>query len=161
LPSSHVVPSDFAGFEHTPVPESHVPAVWHWSLAVQVTVLLPVQVPDWHVSVCVQGLPSLHVAPSDFAGFEHTPVVVLQLPAVWHWSLAVHVTELPPVHVPAWQVSVWVHALPSLHDVPSDFAGLEHRPVPVLHVTASWHWSLAVHVTAFPPVQAPATHVSV
>lgn len=71
------------GFEHVPVPVSHVPAVWHWSDAVHVTAL-PVHVPDWHVSGCVQALPSLHVVPSAFAGFEHTPVVMLHAPAVWH-----------------------------------------------------------------------------
>jgi hypothetical protein len=161
FPSSHVVPSDFAGFEHRPVPESHVPAVWHWSLAVHVTELPPLQAPDWHVSVCVHAFPSVHVVPSDFAGFEHTPVDVLHVPAVWHWSDAVQATELPPVHAPDWHVSVCVHAFPSLHVVPSDLAGFEHRPVPGLHEPTSWHWSLAVQITPFPPVQVPATHVSV
>ena len=46
--------------------------------------LLPVQVPDWHVSVCVQRLPSLHVVPLALAGFEQTPVEVLHTPAAWH-----------------------------------------------------------------------------
>src|SRR5262249_2651344 len=31
LLSSHGVPFAFAGFEHTPVPGSHVPTAWHWS----------------------------------------------------------------------------------------------------------------------------------
>jgi hypothetical protein len=43
-----------------------------------------VQAPAWQVSDCVQALPSLHEAPSAFAGFEHTPVPVLQVPAEWH-----------------------------------------------------------------------------
>jgi hypothetical protein len=43
-----------------------------------------VQAPAWHVSVCVHELPSLHDVPSVFAGFEHTPVPVLQTPAEWH-----------------------------------------------------------------------------
>src|SRR5439155_22912465 len=38
LLSSHVVPFALFGFEHTPVVVSHVPATWHWSRAVQVTV---------------------------------------------------------------------------------------------------------------------------
>src|SRR2546421_257729 len=56
-----------------------------------------------------------HVVPSGAAGFEQAPVPGLHVPATWHWSLAVQVTGLLPVHVPLWQVSVWVHALPSLH----------------------------------------------
>jgi hypothetical protein len=67
-----------------PVTESHVPATWHRSRAVQVTGLPPVQVPAWQVSARVQALPSLHVVPSDFAGFEQTPVVVSHVPAPWH-----------------------------------------------------------------------------
>jgi hypothetical protein len=43
-----------------------------------------------------------------------------------------------PVHTPAWQVSVWLHALPSLQPVPSAFAGLE-QPVAGLHTPAVWH----------------------
>ena len=66
----------------------------------QVTELPPLQVPLWHVSVCVHALPSLHAVPFVATGFEHTPVLVLHVPAVWHWSLAVQVTALEPVHVP-------------------------------------------------------------
>jgi hypothetical protein len=43
-----------------------------------------VQVPDWHVSVCVQALPSEHAMPLAFAGLEHAPVVVSHVPALWH-----------------------------------------------------------------------------
>jgi hypothetical protein len=161
FPSLHVVPFAFAGFEHTPVDVLHVPTSWHWSLAVHVTGLLPVHVPDSQVSVCVQAFPSLHVAPFAFAGFEHNPVDVLHVPTSWHWSLAVHVTGLLPVHVPDSQVSVCVQAFPSLHVVPFAFAGFEHNPVDVLHVPTSWHWSLAVHVTGLLPVHVPDWHVSV
>jgi hypothetical protein len=91
------------------------------------------------VSAVVQALPSLHEAPSTFGGFVQTPVLVLQVPVVWHWSGAAHVTGLAPAHAPAWHVSAWVHALPSLHEAPSAFAGLEHTPVLVLQVPAVWH----------------------
>ena len=137
MPSLHAVPLVAAGFEHAPVLVLQVPAVWHWSLAVQVTGFAPVQVPLWHVSLCVQALPSLHDVPLVAAGFEHSPVLVLHVPTVWHWSLAVHVTGLLPVHVPLWQVSVCVHALPSLHVVPFVAAGFEHTPVLGLHVPAT------------------------
>jgi len=80
FPSLHDVPFGFAGFEQTPVAELHVPASWHWSLAVHVTGFDPVQTPDWQVSVWVQAFPSLHDAPFAFGGFEQTPVAGLQAP---------------------------------------------------------------------------------
>ena len=46
---------------------------------------------------------------------------------------------LPPEHTPAWQVSNWVQALPSLQAVPLGATGLEHTPVEELHVPATWH----------------------
>jgi len=65
-------------------------------------------------------LPSLQLTPLLLAGFEQTPVLLLHVPALWHWSDAVHVTGLAPVHTPDWQVSLWVQALPSLQLVPFD-----------------------------------------
>jgi len=126
LPSLQLVPFGFAGFEHCPLAGSHVPASWHWSLAVQVTGLPLVHEPAWQVSSCVQAFPSLHVEPSGLAGLLHAPLAVSHVPASWHWSLAVHVTGFAPVQAPAWQVSVCVHALPSLQAVPSSAAGFEH-----------------------------------
>jgi hypothetical protein len=101
--------------------------------------LLPAQAPAWQVSDWLHALPSLHEAPLAFAGFEHTPVLVLHVPAVWHWSDAAQVTGLAPAQVPAWHVSACVQALPSLHEVPSTFAGFEHAPVLVLQVPTEWH----------------------
>jgi hypothetical protein len=95
--------------------------------------LAPVHVPFWHVSVCVHALPSLHAVPFVAAGFEQAPVLGLQAPATWHWSLAVHVTGLAPVHVPFWHVSVCVHAFPSLHAVPLGAVGFVHAPEPGSH----------------------------
>ena len=86
----------------------------------------PVHVPPWHVSVCVQALPSLQLVPFAAAGLEQAPLVGSHVPAAWHWSLAEHVTGLLPVHVPPWQLSDCVHASPSLHAVPLPTAGLEH-----------------------------------
>ena len=101
-----------------------------------VTGLAPVQVPAWQVSVWVHALPSLHAVPFAALGLVHAPVATLHVPALWHWSLAVHVTGLAPAQVPAWQVSVWVQALPSLHAVPFAALGLVHAPVAALHVPA-------------------------
>ena len=95
--------------------------------------------PAWHVSFCVHALPSLHDVPFGSAGLEHCPVEVLHVPVAWHWSDALHTTGLPPVQTPDWQVSVCVHALPSLHDVPFGALGFEHCPVVVSQVPATWH----------------------
>src|SRR3989441_12995793 len=65
-----------AGLEQVPVAGSHVPATWHWSRAVQVTGLLPTQLPLWQVSVWVQALPSLHAVPSAWMGLEQLAVLV-------------------------------------------------------------------------------------
>ena len=67
-------------------------------------------------------------------GFEQVPVLGSQVPTEWHWSLAVHVTGFEPVQVPFWQVSLCVHALPSLHEVPFAATGFEQAPVAGLHV---------------------------
>ena len=136
MPSLHAVPLAALGLVHAPVATLHVPALWHWSLAVQVTGLAPVHVPAWQTSVWVQALPSVHAVPLAALGLVHVPVATLQVPAEWHWSLAVHVTGLAPVQVPAWQVSLWVHALPSLHAVPLAALGLVHAPVAGAHVPA-------------------------
>src|SRR6266852_752248 len=79
------------------------------------------------------------------------PVIGSHEPAAWHWSAAAQVTGFAPAHVPAWQVSVRVQALPSSHALPSGRAGLEHMPVAGSQVPASWHWSAAAQTTATPP----------
>jgi hypothetical protein len=137
--SLHAVPSGLLGLEQSPEAGSHGPASWHGSLAAQTTGFAPVHVPATQVSVCVQASLSLHAAPSGFAGSEHAPVPGSHVPASWHGSLAAQTTGFAPVHVPATQVSVCVHALPSLQVVPSGWFGFEHAPVPGSHVPAWWH----------------------
>jgi hypothetical protein len=51
LLSLHAEPFALAGFEQMPVDVLQVPALWHWSEAVQTTGLAPVQVPLWQVSL--------------------------------------------------------------------------------------------------------------
>jgi hypothetical protein len=72
-PSSQDAPSGLGGFEQIPVPGSHVPASWHWSLAMQTTGLPPTQVPFWQVSVCVHALLSSQGAPFALAGCVQVP----------------------------------------------------------------------------------------
>jgi hypothetical protein len=135
-------------------------ATWHWSDAAQTTGFAPVQTPAWHVSLCVQPLPSLQGVSFAAAGLEHVPVAGLQVPATWHWSDAAQTTGFAPVQTPAWQVSLCVQPLPSLQAVLFAFAGLEHVPVAGLQVPATWHWSDAVQTTELAPVQTPAWQVS-
>jgi hypothetical protein len=61
---------------------------------------------------------------------------------------------LAPVHTPATQLSLCVHALPSLQGEPSGLAGREQTPVAGLHVPPVWQASPA-QTTGVPP-QAPA-----
>jgi hypothetical protein len=122
---------DAVGFEHAPVPGLQVPATWHWSSAVQVTGFDPVHAPAWHVSVCVQALPSLQVVPFNAVGFEQTPVDGLQVPATWHSSLAVQVTGFDPTHAPAWQVYACSHLFVPLHVVPFVAGVWLHVPSPL------------------------------
>ncbi len=159
-PSSQTVPSPTAGSLQTPVPGLQVPTAWHWSLAVQTTELAPVHVPAWQVSVWVHASLSSQLVPLPTAGSLHTPVPGSQVPVVWHWSLAVQVTGFEPVHTPAWQVSVCVHASPSSQAAPLAAAGSLQTPVPGSHVPSTWHWSLAVQVTRFEPLHTDETQMS-
>jgi hypothetical protein len=93
--------------------------------------------------------------PFPFGGYEQAPLAELQVPASWHESGAGQTTGLPPTHVPFWQVSVWVHASPSLQAVPLAASGFVQTPVVGLHVPARWHWSSAVQTTGFVPTQTP------
>jgi len=124
---------------------------------------VPVHAPARHVSELAKthSLPSLHVVPSGAVGFEHWPLVGSHAPAVWQVPGAAHVTGFEPTHAPAVHASVCVHALPSLHVVPSAAFGFEHVPVDGLHVPTAWHWSAATQTTGLAPVHVPLSHVSV
>src|SRR2546427_279525 len=123
--------------------------------------LVPVQVPPWQVSVCVQALPSLHAVPLLAFGLEHRPVAVLQVPATWHWSEAVQTTGLLPVQSPLWQVSVCGQAVASGQGVAFGGGGFEQEPVAGLQVPAVWHWWEAGQTTGLAPVHTPLSQVSV
>src|SRR2546425_941491 len=120
------------------------PAVWHWSAAVHTTGFAPTQMPASQASVCVQASPSSQGAPLGLVGLLQTPDAGLQVPAVWHWSAAVHTTGLAPTQAPASQVSVSVQAVPSLHGAPLGLAGLPQTPQAGLEAPAGWPWSAAV-----------------
>jgi hypothetical protein len=98
---------------------------------VQTVGFVPMHFPDEQLSLAVHLSLSSHSVPSPLLGFEHTPVLLLQTPTSWHWSLALHTTGLAPLHAPAWQVSVWVHGSPSSH-APAR-SGFEQSPLVASH----------------------------
>src|SRR5438477_328155 len=161
LASLQGVPFVAVGLEQLPVAGLHVPAAWHWSRAVQVTGLLPTQLPLWQVSVCVQALPSVQGVRSVERGVGQVPVAGWHVRAAWHWARAAQVTGLLPTQLSLWQVSVCVLALSSVHGGLFVAVGLEQLPVAGSHVPATWHWSTAAQVTGLLPTQVPLWQVSV
>ena len=135
-----------------PLSGLQVTALWHWSPPLQVTAEPP-QTPPVQTSLLVQICPSLQALPLALLGLLQTPVLGLQVPTSWHWSLALQVLAVPPLHTPESHFSPVVHAFPS-SQVPV-LTGLLQMPVLVLQVPALWHWSLAVQTTAAPLVQTP------
>src|SRR5438552_715348 len=122
----------------------------HWSggqalWAAQSAAGGPTQAPAAQISVCVHALPSVQGVPSAWAGLVQAPVAGSQVPAVWHWSEAVHTTGFVPTQAPATQASVCVHTLPSVQGVPSAWAGLVQAHVAGSQVPAVWHSAEAVH----------------
>ena len=109
------------------------------------------QTPAWQLSVRVHALLSLHAVPFAAAGFEHTPVAGLHVPATWHWSDAVHVTGVPAAQVPFWHVSAPLHRLLSAQLVPFATGVCVHAPLA----------SQASAVHGFPSSQLPAADVHV
>ncbi len=86
----------------------------------------------------MQALPSSQGVPSGTAELGQVPVAGLQVTCTWQAPLgAGHVTGLAPVHVPAWQVSTFVQALPSSQGVPSGTAELGQAPVTGSQVTCT------------------------
>ena len=163
------VPLPAIGSPHRPVFGSQVPTVWHWSLAVQLTAAQrsnPLQTPPVHTSLVVAGSPSSQPLPLLAAGLLQTPVPWSQLPTSWHWSLAVQVTAAQrstPLQTPPVHTSLVVAGSPSSQTVPLSAAGSLQMPVAWLHTPESWHWSLAVQVTAAQrstPLQTPPVHTS-
>src|SRR5439155_1225821 len=100
LPSSQGAPSDLAGLRQVPVAWSLEPE-GYGSSREHPTGSAPPSFHRWQVSVCVQSLPSSQGAPSGLAGLVQAPVAGLQVPAVWHWSEAVHATGFVPTQAPA------------------------------------------------------------
>jgi hypothetical protein len=107
----------------------------------------------WHAS-SVQGFPSSQSRP--LLQSTQPPIVTWLQPLFGSHESVVHgfpssqLAGAPPTHVPPWQASRSVQALPSSHAVPSGWAGFEQTPVVGSHTPAAWHWSVGVQVTSVP-----------
>ena len=146
-----------AGFEQTPVAGLQSRRPWHWSAAAHVTGFDPVHTPAWQVSVCVQALPSLQAVPLARSGSSTPGGRVARPGRVALVGRRAGRRGSAPVQTPAWHVSVWVQALPSLHAVPLLAAGFEQAPVDGSHVLAPWHAPAAAHVRRCTPSRTRAT----
>jgi hypothetical protein len=67
-------------------------------------------------------------------------------------------SPVPALQSPAWQFSVPLHTLPSLHDVPLS-TGVLTQPVPGLQLSVV-HGLLSLHSGGLPLIQVPAWQVS-
>src|SRR6266446_9945030 len=154
FPSLHGVPSD-APPCWQPVMGSQVSMV-HGFPSLQLGAMPCVQLPFWHVSLPLHTLASLHEVPFGTtvclqpATGSHVSVV--------HGLASAQVSAVPAVHTPAWHVSVPLHALPSLHEVPFETA-VCLQPATGSQVSVV-QGLLSLQVSAVPAVQAPAWHVS-
>jgi hypothetical protein len=155
LPSLQVVPfATLVAVPQIPVEGSQVD-VLHVG-ALHIFGFDPMHTPFWQVSVCVHMLPSLQVVLfARLVGAEQIPVCWLHVPGVWH-DVALQTTGFAPTHDPFWQLSVCVHAFPSLQFDPFvAFVGVGHCPVAGSQVPATLHIP-AVHVVGVPGAHAPA-----
>jgi hypothetical protein len=187
FPSEHDVPFATAVFAHTPalhvsvvhgLPSLQSAATAHgWQPAIgeftqpelvlhesvvhalpssQLSAVPAVHVPLWHVSAPLQTFASAHDVP--FAtGVVVQPVDALQ-PSVVQGLPSLHVSGVPEVQRPLWQVSAPLQALPSEHEVPFVTLVLV-QPVPgsqpfVVHGLPS------SHVRGVPAVHVPLWQVS-
>jgi hypothetical protein len=143
---------------HAPLWRLQTPTVHLPSSPVQLMGVPATQVPSPpQVSTPLHGLPSSHSAWVRHWHIERSnwqPWVGLQVSVV-QATLSLH-DIAAPAQAPFVQTSVIVQTLPSLHRLPFALGGVEHAPVPGLHVPASWHCEIATHATGLAPVHAPA-----
>lgn len=130
LPSSHGVLSGRGFTSHWPVLGLQVDE-WQESGEEHETTLSTTQLPAWQVEVA-QRFPLPQGVLSGSGLTSHWPLLGLQVD-VWHMSGAEQVTTESATQLPAWQVLVMVHALPSSQGVPSVMSDTTQVPVLGLH----------------------------
>jgi hypothetical protein len=154
LPSAHAEPFGSDGFWQ-PVTGLQLFAV-HGLPSLQLSGAPAVQVPDWHVSSPLQTVLSAHDVPFG-NGLVVQPKTGSQ-PSVVHGLPSLQVSGVPGVQVPAWQVSLPLHRLPSVHDVPLGTAGCWH-PLTGWQLSAV-HALPSLQTSGAPLAQEPLWHVS-
>ncbi len=110
---------------------------------------VPAQVPLLQISLLVHALLSSQGVPLGLLAAVHAPE--LQTP-VWQMSLLALQSMAGPLHLPAWQVSPWVQASPSLQLLPAGLSCCRH--LPALH-TPLWQASSSVAQLTGWAAQAP------
>src|SRR5690349_8425318 len=88
-------------------------------------------------------------------GVEQVADVESQVRATWQAASGVQVVGRPLALGPAWQVSLSVQALPSVHDVPLAFGEQTPASPDRLHEV---HWSVHDVLQQTPPTQKPLLH---
>jgi hypothetical protein len=131
-------------------------SVVHAFESLQLGAVPAAQLPVWQVSEPLHALPSVHDVPFVTAVFWH-PVEALQVSVV-HTFESLQLGGVPAIHVPLWQVSAPLHALPSVHEVPFASAVFWH-PVEVLQESVV-HGFESLQLSGVPAVQLPDWQVS-
>src|SRR5439155_978749 len=121
-------------------------------LPLQVGGVPGVQTPDWHVSAPLHRFPSGHGVPSGATPCWQ-PAMGSQVSTV-HGFPSLQLSARPCVQLPFWQVSLPLHTLPSLHDVPFGTA-VCLQPATGSHVSVV-HAFASSHFSGVPAVQTPA-----
>jgi hypothetical protein len=111
------------------------------------------QEPAWQLSVWVHASPSLHVFVSSFV--ETQPLPGSQVSSV-HELASSQASGGPPSQEPAAQVSLVVHAFPSLH---GSVLGVFTQPVAGVQLSVV-HGLLSSQVGGVPATHWPSSHVS-
>jgi hypothetical protein len=114
FPSKHDVPFR-AGVLAQPFTGSQLSVVQTLP-SLQLRAVPAVHAPLWQVSLPLQTLPSLHEVPFSTGVFVH-PKTGSQLSVVQTLA-SLQLSGVPAVQIPLWQVSLPLHTLPSLHEVP-------------------------------------------
>jgi hypothetical protein len=116
---------------------------------------LPTQTPFWHLSTCVQALPSLQSAPVSFTCVQ---LPLESQPSVVHGFESLQSGPVVPLHLPAVHCELVEHGLPSSHAVVSGtllcvqpFSGWQPSAVQGLRSSQS---------SALPAAQAPLLQTS-
>jgi hypothetical protein len=121
------------------------------SPSLQLSPVPAVHTPLWQVSAPLHTLPSLQEVPFN-TGVVVQPNTGSQLSVV-HTLESLQLSAVPVVHTPPWQVSLPLHTLPSLQDVPFSTA-VFWQPVAGLQLSVV-HTLESLQLSAVPAVHTP------